>query len=129
MRTIRRVLVAGAAASAALVLAAGPSLAHECVNVSKQNQAAGVQVVLSEDGGIVWVSHGLQKRIDAGLVDPNTGEGFHGLIGLDLDGDGVTDVSTFIVGPNDELPDAAQWSGATCRGIINIETFFSTCLS
>jgi hypothetical protein len=129
MRVIRRTLLAGAVAGAALVLTAGQSLAHECVNASKQNQAAGVQLVFTEDGDVVWISAGLQKRIDAGVVDPATGEGFHGLVGVDLDGDGVADVSTFIVGPDDELPDAAQWNGATCRGIVNIETFFTTCLS
>jgi hypothetical protein len=129
MAVIRRALVAGTAAGAALVLTAGPSLAHECVNISKQNQAAGVQVVFTEgQDEPVWISQGVQKRIAAGVIDPATGEGFHGLIGFDFDGDNVADLSTYIVGPEDELPDAAQWGGATCRGIINIETLFTVCL-
>ena len=53
------------------------------------------------------------------------GVGFHGLIGLDLDSDGATDVSTYIVGPNDELPNQAQQNGAQCHGVINIGEFFS----
>jgi len=116
-------------APALLVLAAGPGSAHECVNASKQNIAAGVQVVLNDQDEIVWLTKGLQNRIDQGLVDPETGEGFHGLVGFDIDGDGAADVATYIVGPNDEIPEQAQENGATCQGIINIGVWFEECLS
>lgn len=99
------------------------------MNASK-NQAAGVQLVIDVNtGAIVWTSKGLQQRIERGVVDPDTGEGFSGLLGLDLDGDGAVDVSTYIVGPNAEIPDAAQFNGAVCHGVINLEVFFTQCLS
>ena len=99
------------------------------MNASK-NQAAGVQVVIDGNtGAIVWVSNGLQHRIDQGLVDPDTGEGFSGLLGFDFDGDGVTDLSTYIVGPNLALPERAQLNGAACHGVISIEAFFTECVS
>ena len=46
MKRMRRTALVGLGAAVALVVSAGPSLAHECVNASKQNQAAGVQVVI-----------------------------------------------------------------------------------
>jgi hypothetical protein len=113
----------------AALLAAGPVLADHCTNADK-NAAAGVQVVIDiATGQIVFVSNGLQHRIDQGLVDPNTGEGFSGLIGFDLDGDGVADLTTFIVGPNFAIPEQAQLNGAPCHGIISIEAFFTECVS
>jgi len=125
----RRLLVGSVAAAAALVASAGPAWAHECVNASK-NQASGVQVVIDVNTEeIVWLSHGLQQRIDQGLVDPDTGEGFSGLIGFDLNGDAVADVSTFIVGPEMEIPEEAQFNGPACHGITNIEVFFTQCVS
>ncbi|MEV0274084.1 hypothetical protein AB0H43_35375 [Hamadaea sp. NPDC050747] len=128
-RRVRR-LATVAMGAAVLLLAAGPAYAHECVNASKKNQAAGVQVVVSADTGeVVWVSNGLQHRIDQGLVNPDTGEGFSGLLGFDLNGDAVADVSTFIVGPEMEIPEQAQFNGPACRGITNIEIFFSQCVS
>ena len=75
----------------------------------------------------MWVSKGLQGRIDRGLVDPATGEGFSGLIGFDVDGDGAADFATFIVGPNDEIPLQAQMNGATCKGIVNIGVWLEQC--
>ena len=113
----------------AALLAAGPVLAGHCTNADK-NAAAGVQVVIDIfTGQIVFVSNGLQQRIDQGLVDPNTGEGFSGLIGFDLDGDGVADLTTFIVGPTFAIPEQAQLNGASCHGIISIEAFFTECVS
>jgi hypothetical protein len=129
MTTIRRLAVATIATGAVLMLAAGPGSAHECINASKQNQAAGVQLVLNEQDEIVWVSKGLQGRIDRGLVDLATGEGFSGLIGFDADGDNAADFATFIVGPNDEIPLQAQLNGATCKGIVNIGVWFEECMS
>ena len=127
MSSIRRLAVAAIATAAVLLLAAGPGTAHECFNASKKNQSAGVQLVLNDQDQIVWVSKGLQGRIDRGLVDPDTGEGFSGLIGFDVDGDGAADFATFIVGPNDEIPLQAQMNGATCKGIVNIGVWFEQC--
>jgi len=127
MSSIRRLTVAAIATAAMLILAAGPGTAHECFNASKKNQAAGVQLVLNDQDQIVWVSKGLQGRIDRGLVNPDTGEGFSGLIGFDVDGDGAADFATFIVGPNDEIPLQAQMNGATCKGIVNIGVWFEQC--
>ncbi|MBM0126409.1 hypothetical protein [Pimelobacter simplex] len=118
----RAVAVLGTTAVAALV--AAPASAHECVNISKQNQAAGVQIVFGEGDAPVWISNGLQKRIDAGLVDLETGDGFHGLIGFDFDGDSVADVATYIVGPGGEIPPEAQDNGAPCNGVVNFEAYF-----
>ena len=129
MRALRRTVITSLSAAAMLAASAAPSLAHECVNASKQNQAAGVQVVFDiNSGGIVWVSKGLQQRIDQGLVNPDTGEGFRGLMGFDVDGDGAADVSTWIVGPDGEIPMVAQTNGAACQGVVNIEAYFA-CMS
>ena len=129
MRAAQRVLYAAVAAGAGVLLAAGPSLAHECVNASKQNQAAGVQVVIDADTGeIVWTTKGVANRLAQGLIDPVTGEGFQGLLGFDLDGDGAVDVSTWIVGPNDEIPLNAQFNGPACKGVTNINTWFTECM-
>jgi len=130
IRTARRLGTAAAVGAFALLVGAGPAFAHECVNASKQNQAAGVQIVIDANTGeAVWVSNGLAHRIDQGLIDPDTGAGFSGLVGFDLDGDAVADVSTFIVGPEMEIPEQAQFNGPACHGITNIEVFFSQCVS
>ncbi|RZU74967.1 hypothetical protein EV384_3471 [Micromonospora kangleipakensis] len=129
IRTVRRLFLGSVAVTTALLAAAGPAWAHECVNASK-NAAAGVQVVIDVNTGkIVWLSNGLQQRADQGLVNLETGEGFSGLLGLDLNSDGTADVSTFIVGPNMELPEQAQFNGPACHGITNVEVFFTQCLS
>lgn len=126
----RRLSVLGSiAVTTALLAAAEPAWAHECVNADK-NAAAGVQVVVDVNtGALVWISQGLQQRIDQGLVDPETGEGFSGLFGFDLNGDAVADVSTFIVGPEMEIPAAAQFNGPACHGITNVGVFFTQCVS
>ena len=64
---------------------------------------------------IVWTTKGVANRLAQGLIDPVTGEGFQGLLGFDLDGDGAVDVSTWIVGPNDEIPVNAQFNGPASR--------------
>jgi hypothetical protein len=129
IKTVRRLVLGSVAVTTALLAAAGPAWAHECGNADK-NQAAGVQVVIDVNtGAVVWVSNGLQQRIDQGLVDPNTGEGFSGLLGFDLNSDGTADVSTYIVGPDAEIPEEAQFNGAACHGVINIEVFFAQCVS
>jgi len=129
IKTVRRVSLGAAALVAVAFLAAAPVLAGHCMNASK-NQAAGVQAVIDiNTNEIVWISDGLQHRIDQGLVDPVTGEGFQGLLGFDFNGDAVADISTFIVGPNFELPEQAQLNGAACHGVISIEAFFTQCLT
>jgi len=127
VKQITRLALAGVAAGSSIVLAAAPSLAHECVNASKP-AAAGVQVILGPDG-VEWSTPGLAARFSAGLVDPDTGEGFHGIVGFDFDGDGVVDFSTYIVGPDDEIPELAQMNGPACHGIINLDVYFSQCVS
>ncbi len=46
MKLIRRTAFVALGGAAALVLSAGPGLAHECVNASKSDQSAGVQVIV-----------------------------------------------------------------------------------
>jgi hypothetical protein len=127
MRVTRRLALGGIAAAATIVLTAGPGLAHECVNASR-NGTAGAQIILGADDSVLWISNGLQSRIDQGLVDPETGEGFSGLVGFDIDGDGVGDVATWIVGPNGEIPLKAQFNGDPCKGVTNIGLWFEECM-
>jgi hypothetical protein len=119
-------IIGGVALS--LVLAS-TALATNCVNASKHEQADGAQLVLDATG-IIWATPGIQHRIDLGLIDTDTGEGFHGIVGFDFDGDGVADFSTwFGVGPDgDEIPENAQLNGPACRGITDIETYFTECV-
>jgi len=126
-RTRVRRLAAVTGGMLASLLIATSVLGHECVNANKR-PAAGVQVVFNFSGQLVWLSDGLARRIDKGLVNPETGEGFHGLAGLDIDGDGSADVTTYIVGPDDEIPWQAQARGAACHGIINIGEYFEQCM-
>jgi len=128
--TVARRIATLLAVPAVVALAAGPATAHECYNASKKDQAAGVQIIFGgEEFTPLWISDGLQKRIDQGLVDLETGEGFHGLIGVDFEGDGTVDFSTWIVGPDDEIPLQAQQNGAPCSGVVNVEEFFTNCVA
>jgi len=127
MRTIHRLLLGSLAAASAVVLSAGPGLAHECTNLDKK-AGAGAQLVFGPTGDVVYISTGLQNRVDRGIVDFETGEGFSGLIGFDDDGDGVADGFTWLVGKDGELPLKAQWNGSTCHGVINFEVV-EACLS
>ena len=127
-KTIRRVSLGAVTLIAAVVLTAGPALAGACTNADKP-PAAGVQVTISFVTGHIIVSSGVQQRIDAGVIDPVTFEGFSGLAGFDVTGDDVADLTTYIVGPNVELPHEAQLNGAECHGIVSIEALFTTCLT
>jgi hypothetical protein len=109
------------------ILIAAPVFAHECVNASKQDQAAGAQIVFGPNGEVLYITEGLQTRLDQGVIGPD-GEGFHGLIAFDLDGDGVADASTYIVGPEGEVPIEAQFRGPACRGLTNIEIYLEQCV-
>ena len=128
IKTIRRVTLGVVTLIVAAALTAGPALAGACTNADKP-PAAGVQITISFVTGHIIVSRGLQQRIDAGVVDPVTFEGFSGLAGIDVTGDDVADLTTYIVGPNFEIPHEAQLNGAECHGIVSIETLFTECLT
>ena len=117
--------ILGIVASLAIVSSA---LAHECINVSKSDQAAGAQVLIGPTGEVVWMTEGLAHRLEKGLIDPVTTEGFHGLFAVDVDGDGTADFSTWIdVGPDGEIPQVAQLNGPLCKGLTNLFIFFTEC--
>jgi hypothetical protein len=118
-----RRLVAGLAIAGTLFgVTGGTAFAHECFNISKneQNPTAGAQIILDGDDNILWATNGMMARIDQGLIDPATGEGYHGIIAFDFTGDEVADASTFIVTPTGEIPLVAQESGSPDHGIVNI---------
>jgi hypothetical protein len=127
MRRMLRATVLGGAVS---LLIASTALASDCANASKQ-PAAGAQVVINvQTNEIVWISEGLATRLENGIVDPATGEGLHGLVGFDLNGDGTADLTTwFGIGPDrTALPWQARAFGPACQGVTDLETFFTECL-
>lgn len=127
MPSVVRAMVLGVTAS---LLLASTAAASHCVNANKQ-QAAGVQVLIDFTAGeVVWLSTGVVTRVEQGLIDLETGEGFRGLIGFDLDGDGTADLSTWIgVGPDGfAIAEQAIANGPACSGITDLETFFLECL-
>jgi hypothetical protein len=109
---------------------ASSALAHECVNASKSDQAAGAQALIDANtGAILWTTNGLANRIAQGVVNPETSEGFHGLVAFDATGDGIADFSTWIeIGPDGEVPLVAQLSGPACRGLTNLFLYFTLCV-
>lgn len=117
----------GIVASLAIVSSA---FAHECFNASKQDQAAGAQLLFdATTGEIVWMTEGLANRLEQGVIDPATSEGFHGLVAFDIDGDGDADFSTWIdVGPDGSVPLVAQLSGPACRGLTNLFLYATVCV-
>jgi hypothetical protein len=119
--------ILGVVASLAI---ASSALAHECTNASKSDPAAGAQVLIDETtGAFVWMTEGLANRLEQGVIDPASGEGFHGLIAFDADGDGDADYSTWIdVGPDGEVPLVAQLSGPACKGLTNLFLYFTVCV-
>jgi hypothetical protein len=77
----------------------------------------------------IYISDALLKRIEQGIIDPETGEGFHGIVAFDFDGDGEADASTwFGVGPDGEIPLVAQFAGPACRGLTNIGVYLTQCV-
>jgi hypothetical protein len=119
--------ILGVVASLAI---ASSALASDCINASKSDQTAGVQAILNVvTGEVVWTTEGLATRLEQGLVGPD-GEGFHGLVGFDFNGDGVVDASTWIgVGPDGtEIAEPALLNGPACRGLTSIFVYFSQCL-
>ncbi|MGH8971842.1 MAG: hypothetical protein ACRD0C_01375 [Acidimicrobiia bacterium] len=112
-----RKLVAVPVVALGVVLLTGSSaFAHECINLNKP-AGAGAQIVIDENGEVVWATNGLIKRFERGLIGEE-GEGFHGIIGFG-DADGNVFGSTYIVGPNGEIPIAAQQNGSPDHGIVN----------
>lgn len=126
MRSFTRVATAFVAVPVAFVaLGAGPALAHQCTNASKpQDKGWRILVdVSTEDETLTFNDPGLERQFN---TDPEaTMDRFSGIIGLDFDGDGDADLSTFIVGPDDEVPVEAQERGAECKGIVNIGDYFA----
>lgn len=123
---IRRAAIVAGATTTVLALGAGSALAHECINPNKQ-PAAGTQVTFGPSGP-TDISNVLQQRIDRGIVDMETGDGFHGLVGIDEDGDGVADISTWQVTPTGSIPMVAQTSGADCNGVVFVGDYLTDCL-
>ena len=127
MRTSVRATILGVVASLAI---ASSALATDCTNASRGDPAAGAQVLIdATTGAILWTTPGLAERLESGVVGPN-GEGFHGLIAFDVNGDGLADFSTwFGVGPDgDEIPLTAQLSGPACRGLTSLFIYFTQCV-
>lgn len=123
----RRISAIAAGALASLLIA-GSALGFECTNASKSDPAAGAQVLFGPTGEIVWTTRGLANRVAQGIVDPDTGDGFHGQIAFDFDGDGLADASTYVgVGPDGEIPLEAQFRGPACRGLTNLGILFTQC--
>lgn len=125
---MRRRILAVVAGTTASLLIAGSAFAFECTNASKP-PAAGVQVVFAADfETILYITPGGMKRIEKGLIDVESGEGFHGLLGVDFDGDLAPDVSIYFgVGPDGEIPLNAQFKGPACRGLTNIGILLEQC--
>ncbi|MFL5769412.1 MAG: hypothetical protein ACJ765_04980 [Chloroflexota bacterium] len=125
----RRMLAAIGGVLAALIFSTS-ALAHECTNASKSTPAAGAQIVVGVNGDIIFATEGVLARVERGLIDPNTGEGFRGIIAFDLTGDGVADASTwFGVGPDGEIPLVAQFKGPACKGLTNIGIYLTQCVT
>ncbi|HVF32756.1 MAG TPA: hypothetical protein VM933_06955 [Acidimicrobiales bacterium] len=118
----KRILVGAASVVGGVALLAAPAAAHQCTNASKNAHApeAGAQLVFGNGDAPISAKTGVLKRIEKGIIDFESGEGFHGQIGVDVDGDGAADFTTFIVGPEGEIPLAAQQNGPDDRGIVNL---------
>ena len=128
---MRRSITATVLALFASLALAGTALAVDCTNASKKDPASGAQVVFGPNNEVLFITPGLAKRVANGLVDFQTGEGFHGQLAVDIDGDGVADFSTwFGVGPDGtEIPIEAQFRGAACRGLTNIGIYLTQCVA
>lgn len=129
-RQIRRTLTTMTMTIGLSVVLAGAALAHECVNAStmRTNPGAGAQVVFDETTGEATMTKGLENRIARGIVDYETGEGFHGRLGFDFDGDGTVDAATWQVTPTGSIPQPAMDNGPACQGITDFETYYSECV-
>ncbi len=78
---MRRPITAAFLGIVASLAIASSALGHECTNASKSDPAAGAQALIdSNTGEILWMTEGLANRLAKGVVDPDTSEGFHGLL-------------------------------------------------
>ncbi len=127
---LRKALAGIGVATFATVAMAGTAFADHCTNIERDQHdpSKGVQVIIdltTEEGAIEWANPGVLNRLDNGVIDPATGEGFRGLVGLDFDGDGTVDAMTYLVGPEgDALPETAIGNGSPDHGIVPIEVLF-----
>jgi hypothetical protein len=126
---LQKVLAGVGVAVVATAVLGGTAFADHCTNIQRDahDPSKGVQVIINAtDGSIEFANAGVQNRIGQGLIDPASGEGFRGLIGLDFDGDGTVDAMTYMVGPDgDALPETAIQNGSPDHGIVDIGTLFS----
>lgn len=124
----RRIAAIMGGVLASLVLASS-AFAFDCSNVSKSDPMDGAQLRFNMlTGEIEWMTPGLAQRFARGVIGPD-GEGFHGIVAFDLDGDGVADASTWLgVGPAGEIPLQAQLNGPACRGLTNLGLYFTQCI-
>lgn len=125
---MKRSMFVTAVAMLISILIAAPALAHECTNASKSDPMAGAQVLIGSQDQILWATPGVMSRIENGVMGSD-GEGFHGIVAFDIDGDGVADASTWIgVGPEGEIPLEAQLRGPACRGLTNVGIYLTQCV-
>jgi len=121
-------MTVGSIVMALSLLVAAPALAFDCTNASSRTDA-GAQLIFGPEDEILYMSNGVQHRLEQGLIDFETGDGFHGRIAFDFTDDGVADANTWIgVGPEGEIPPQAQQAGPACRGVTNIGVWFAECL-
>jgi hypothetical protein len=111
-------------ATLASVAMTGTAFADHCTNISKDahNPGGGAQLVINTNtDAIESAKPGVVNRINNGLIDPVTGAGLHGPVGLDFDGDGAADATTYFVGPTgDALPETAINNGSPDHGIVGL---------
>jgi hypothetical protein len=115
-------------ATLATLAMGGTAFADHCTNIQRDTHdpSKGVQVVINTtDDSIESANPGVVNRVGHGLIDPATGEGFHGIVGLDFDGDGTVDAVTYQVGPEgDALPETAINNGSPDHGIVGFDALF-----
>ena len=127
---LHKVLVGIGVSTMATVAMGGTAFADHCTNIQRDQHdpSKGVQVILdvsTDVASIEWANAGVLNRVNNGIIDPDSGEGFHGLVGLDFDGDGTVDAMTYFVGPDgDALPETAIGNGSSDHGIVDIGVLF-----
>lgn len=126
MRNGQRVATTLVAVPVFLALGVGAAFAHQCTNASKPADA-GWRVLFGPNDSITFNDAGLARQFatDAAAAI----ERFSGQVGIDLDGDGDAEFTTYIVGPESELPHEAQQNGAECKGIVNVGDYFACAMA
>jgi hypothetical protein len=125
MRKALRLATTAVAVPVFVALGTGIAQAHQCTNANKPVDA-GWRVLVGPGDTLSFNDPGLEQQF---AKDPDAAfDRFSGILGIDFDGDGDADLTTYIVGPNGELPEAAQLSGSECNGIVNIGAYFD-CIS